>query len=842
MLRLSGKGLYFLTFCQCLALVLLFGAGAAVAETKAKPDVRVLIDVSGSMKKTDPDNLRIPATKLLLNLAQPGSRMGLWTFGRYVNMLVPFGAVDKTWKDKAVKEADKIGSVALFTAIGDALEQATKGQWQKDPAWDRTIVLLSDGMVDISTNPADNAKEQKRIFEQIVPRLVKGGYKVHAVALSEQADVEFLKRLANETGGHFSMASTADQLMHVFVDASDRVNQPLQVPMEDGKFTIDGTVSEFTALIYRRPGSPSAVLKTPGGKRISLDNHDTSVAWFNDQRFDLVTIQAPEKGRWDLEGDLDPDNRVTVVSNLDVTLDGLPNDVIEGEKVTLSVNLSEKGKPIIHPQFLALMDITFSQKTDKGELFEGKLSRDRNGNAVVPPDGNYVAKLGRTLSEGEHEFAVVVDGKTFKRSKRHTMTVHKEAIATSVETELIEGKEQHYLVLQPKVGLVKPESLNLIAEVVDPGGARSVQEIVRTNTGQLRVNVPPFNGDGVYQVFLKTQGMTASGNPFDVAQGPYDIDYSPVGVAKTPPISHKPLGESAALEDSLDVGETEETETADDETASAEESASTEEAASESPEETTEPEEAEAETPPSKPLFSGENLWMLLSVFALGNLVLFGGGGYLYMRFLRKQDDEQTRLVEQLTTIKDNARGMAEAPVATVTAHVPVPAPVVAAASVDSPLSAMPDIPSLDDEDEPTVMRASAPAPTPEPEPETPAVDRSYTIDAEPLALDDDEMIELDDEVGDDELSAQLSAHAAAASQAAKQEAAVETAAAPEMDELDMILAEQEALEAQLGGLDIDLPTGAGTPALTKEQLEAEEEKKKFAEDEFMLDNPTTRN
>lgn len=848
-----------------MVLALVLGAtGVRAAEAKAKPDVRVLIDVSGSMKKTDPQNLRIPATKLLLNLAQPGSHMGLWTFGRYVNMLVPFGTVDKAWKEKAVKEADKIGSVALFTAIGEALEDATKGQWQKDPAADRTIVLLSDGMVDISKNPADNAREQKRVFEEIVPKLVKGGYKVHTVALSEQADVEFLKRLANETGGHFSMANTADQLMHVFVDASDRVNQPLQVPMEGGKFSIDNTVSEFTALIYRRAGSPPTVLKSPSGKRIAADSHEASVSWFDDPRFDLVTIQNPEKGAWDIQGDLDPDNRVTVVSNLDVSLEGLPGDVIEGEKVTLSMYLSEKGKPIVHPQFLALMDITFTQKTDKGEQFEGKLSRDRNGNPVVPPDGVYVAKLGRTLTEGEHEFSVLVDGKTFKRSKRQTMTIHKEAITTSVESELVEGHEQHYLSLQPKVGLVKPESLTIIAEVVDPKGAKSVQEVTRTSAGQLRVNVPPFAGDGVYKVLLKTQGSTVAGNAFDVAQGPYDIDYTPVGAEKPAAVSHKPVQDVDNLHDALDVGDTEEApaDNADHEEKPAEETASAEE----KPEEAAPAEEPKTENKPS--FFRADNMAFVMSAFVLGNLILFGGGGFLYFRFLRQQDDEQTQLVEQLSKLKDKPRGMSDVPIP---GAVPpaAAATVASAASVASVMAAVTqdaatketsafEIPSLDD-DEPTTVRpitsaevqikpaaAAAPVTPPAPvvtESPTPAVDRTYKIDAAPLALDDDELIEFDDDGGDDDMGAQLAAHAAA-SQAARAETgsnssspsvapavAESPSSEPAMDELDMILAEQEALEAQLGGLDIDIP---GKDA-------KDDDKKKFAEDEFMLDNPTTR-
>ena len=52
-------------------------------------DVRIVVDISGSMKETDPQNLRRPAVRLLARTLPEGASAGLWTFGQYVNMLVP---------------------------------------------------------------------------------------------------------------------------------------------------------------------------------------------------------------------------------------------------------------------------------------------------------------------------------------------------------------------------------------------------------------------------------------------------------------------------------------------------------------------------------------------------------------------------------------------------------------------------------------------------------------------------------------------------------------------------------------------------------------------------------
>ena len=92
-----------------------------------KPDVRLLIDISGSMKKNDPNNLRIPALQLVTNLLPQNADAGVWAFGRYVNMMVPLAPVNSDWQDKATKTAKKINSAGLYTNIGGVLTKASYG-------------------------------------------------------------------------------------------------------------------------------------------------------------------------------------------------------------------------------------------------------------------------------------------------------------------------------------------------------------------------------------------------------------------------------------------------------------------------------------------------------------------------------------------------------------------------------------------------------------------------------------------------------------------------------------------------------------------------------------------
>lgn len=85
----------FKAICR-LVPIIAFCVSANLFAATQNDDVRILIDVSGSMKKTDPSNLRVPAMKLINGLIPAGAKAGVWTFGRYVNMTVKWERLTKT--------------------------------------------------------------------------------------------------------------------------------------------------------------------------------------------------------------------------------------------------------------------------------------------------------------------------------------------------------------------------------------------------------------------------------------------------------------------------------------------------------------------------------------------------------------------------------------------------------------------------------------------------------------------------------------------------------------------------------------------------------------------------
>ncbi|MDG1293021.1 MAG: VWA domain-containing protein, partial [Pseudomonadales bacterium] len=294
----------------------------AQASVSVEPnaDIRVLIDVSGSMKQNDPKNLRRPALDLLVQLFPSDSRAGVWTFGKYVNMLVPHDTVSTRWRDQSANKSRLINSVALHTNIGLALEKAIYDQEQKNYSntqdFKTSVILLTDGVVDIDKDPVINERERQRILETLLPQYQAAGIAIHAVALSTNADVELLERLAIETDGIFAVAEDAEDLNRIFLRAFDQSSPSDRAPLDDNRFLIDSSVEEFTALVFRTSGSAATQIQSPSGQIFNADFDGASLRWFASDAYDLITIQQPEEGEWTINADIDPDNRVTVVSDL----------------------------------------------------------------------------------------------------------------------------------------------------------------------------------------------------------------------------------------------------------------------------------------------------------------------------------------------------------------------------------------------------------------------------------------------------------------------------------------------------------------------------------------------
>ncbi|MBS4152639.1 vWA domain-containing protein [Cobetia sp. MC34] len=328
------------------------------------PDLRMAIDVSGSMKHNDPTNLRASALDLLVTLLPERSRAGLWGFGEQVQPLLALGAVDAGWKQAARGLEGRLDDYEQYTDLEAGLRAAAEGADASiDGQGPRQVILLSDGMVDLrepsSEKAASDSASRQRITDELTPQLAAHNITVHTVALSRNADIDLLQQVADGTGGLATVAETPEDLLRAFLGALDRIVPGELVPLEDKRFTIDGSVEEFTALVFHGPDDSAPVLIAPDGQRYSLADKASlpeGVRWEHQPRYDLITVTDPEAGQWRIEGRVGVDSRITVVSDLALVSRPLPATLYRGFGYSLSASLVDGARDVDEQDFLATLD------------------------------------------------------------------------------------------------------------------------------------------------------------------------------------------------------------------------------------------------------------------------------------------------------------------------------------------------------------------------------------------------------------------------------------------------------------------------------------------------------
>ncbi len=503
--------IYSLLFCS----IFLPASDILAAKKQPKPDIRILIDISGSMKKNDPNNLRIPALQLVTNLMPTGADAGVWAFGRYVNMMVPLAKVDNKWQSQATETANKINSRGLYTNIGGVLDKASYGWIKPSETEKRSIILLTDGMVDISKDPAVNEKEREKILNTILPKLAKAGVAIHTIALSKNADHELLKSLSTQTDGWYQAVESAEELQKVFLKIFEQSAERDSLPLTENQFKVDSSINEITVLIFKENPLDETKIIQPNGEILQESSQDGSVRWFATANYDLITVQDPQAGNWKVDAKVSPDNRVMIVSDLGLNVAEVPNNLLAGEAIHYEVSLVEKGETITKPDFLNLVESKLIQNKD------GQTSRL----AMFFDNTNHSFKQNFFTDdyEGVLELTLELKSPTFERKRNHAINVYGSPLTHEL-TVSEDGNQPHRLLFSVREDIVQKESLNVNLTLSFPDGEKQFLAIKKFD---VPLELKTFPEGGKYKIELDIKGQSILGREFSVSPAPINFETKP---------------------------------------------------------------------------------------------------------------------------------------------------------------------------------------------------------------------------------------------------------------------------------------------------------------------------
>lgn len=680
----------------CGLLLLLFCAPTLATQT-SPVDVRLVIDVSGSMRATDPRNLRVPALELMVKLLPEGSRAGIWTFADQVSLLMPLGSVDDAWRQRALAQTGQVDSSGLLTQMGKALEQVVL---QDEGA--AQVIFLTDGKVDIGPGSRVNAQERNRILESLLPAINTTGSRLHTIALSADADAELMATLSQNTDGLHRQVDTADELMPVFLQILDQSVPTAYLPLEGNRFQVDDSVRELTALVFRQPNSPATRLVSPTGADLIADQPQQGVTWYAADSYDLVTVVEPARGQWQIVAEENAQNRVTVVSDLQLMVEPLPVNLVAGESPNIQFYFLADGQRLLDRPFLQLLDAEIVlTKTDSPARWHLPLEVEPD-----PVDGSFTQALPALRERGHYQLILRVDGKSFAREYRYSLQV---GGLLGVRMYPLSNPLRYRIEVTADQQLVDVARTAVVAQIKTSIGRSYLDTLKMLEPGLWQLDITPQNY-ARYAVELSVSGEDVQGEAIRERLPTQFFTHSADAELV-------PLQESEAVDRLRQLHQQERAELAASHRAEQETSAIEEQAASAKKKAAPEPSVTTPDPEPQANANGSKWLWVLLAV--LGNI----GLGYLIYLGYRKltnrdvidelEDIEQQLLEPQAEPVAEAApaeEAAEEDPMQTLDTLVDTVEPDAALFPLEDAMPAVdPPMDDLDEEEEPPVEPDSDP-------------------------------------------------------------------------------------------------------------------------------------
>ena len=206
----------------------MFQTIAADDPVETGTDAVLVIDVSGSMKQSDPDYLcRSAALEFLEDLGDNSdSRAALITFSDTLQDVVPLAELDQmSDQNEIFSKLNSFSYTSGDTDIGLAMERAVNLLTEDGNDRARSIFLLTDGEIDLPAASDEEAAEKESLTRALVAveKAKAAGIVIHCIALdlSGGIDINLMNYMADSTGGTSSVVNCASALKDAFRKLSD---------------------------------------------------------------------------------------------------------------------------------------------------------------------------------------------------------------------------------------------------------------------------------------------------------------------------------------------------------------------------------------------------------------------------------------------------------------------------------------------------------------------------------------------------------------------------------------------------------------------------------------------
>lgn len=253
------------------------------------------------------------------------------------------------------------------------------------------------------------------------------------------------------------------------------VYEPNDIPLLDNRFRIDPKTEQVTFILNHSQGRETIVLVQPDGSKLYQQRHPETVSWVSGQTQDIITVQNPMVGPWQAIANLDGDNRIKIISDVELVVDRLPLKLYSREYITTNATLYADKELMKNTAYLddARLSISLIGGTNKKmALYQD----DGKHYDELPFDGKLTARLFVNLPPARYLLNIRTQNDIFIRNVNHDAVVFISPINYKIN-DLEENSDSVRITFKLDADEIVPNSVS-INGVIKNVGNEMVQQVV----------------------------------------------------------------------------------------------------------------------------------------------------------------------------------------------------------------------------------------------------------------------------------------------------------------------------------------------------------------------------
>lgn len=286
------------------------------------------------------------------------------------------------------------------------------------------------------------------------------------------------------------------------------------------RFRVDHMVSSMTLLIQREYGSAPVVIVLPDGSKWYANRHPETVKWVDGMTGDIIYIESPQPGPWQLVGKVVPGSKIKRISKLEIEVQHLPQPLFQGEEIKVVAQLMGDAERVRMPGMDYLVEWTThfvskhragDENFAAGDIIVGSYKDNGEKFDERPDDGMFTSDINLKQPWGEYDFVVHARNNVFERQVSFPFTLSPRPVNAEVITPEDPLTGQWKIMLHADSSVLQLAETHFSFELVGPAGLQLPLVLHGISQSDVELDLPPVTEFGSYRIKGSVATTTVSG-------------------------------------------------------------------------------------------------------------------------------------------------------------------------------------------------------------------------------------------------------------------------------------------------------------------------------------------